>query len=145
MGRAALALCLLLARAGAASADTREFLEKARAAYYSLQREGLIEFTCEVVPNWDHSLATPRRLNPAAAARTHEMLSKTGFSVTVGPGKRATVAHTEVQPANEQQAKTLKGHASIEQTCSGSSCTRAVQPDLALRLLTYDLGRQPDH
>jgi hypothetical protein len=47
----ALVPALLPLAASEALADNKETLDAARAAYYSLRREGLTSFTCLVTPN----------------------------------------------------------------------------------------------
>ncbi len=35
------------------AADSKEILRRAPLAYYSLKREGLIDFRCQITPDWD--------------------------------------------------------------------------------------------
>jgi len=91
----ALVLALLPLAAGEARADGKETLEAARAAYYSLRREGLASFTCLATPNWDGILAERRRTDPAAADKAYKTLSGLTFGVEVAPARRAKVIHSD--------------------------------------------------
>ena len=82
----AFALALLPLVAGEALADSKPTLDAARAAYYSLRREGLTSFTCLVTPNWDLLLASRWRTDPAATAKAYKAFSSLTFGVEVAPG-----------------------------------------------------------
>lgn len=56
-------------------------LEKARAGYYSLQREGLAEFTCSLAPDWGKMLAGVRESDPAEAERRLKIFQQIHFQV----------------------------------------------------------------
>jgi hypothetical protein len=116
----ALLLALLPVAAGQALADGKETLEAARAAYYSLRREGLASFSCLVTPNWDLLLASRWRTDPAGSAKAYKVFSAITFGVEVTPGQRAKVLHAD-PPANpEIDAAALKRlTASLEKTLSG--------------------------
>jgi hypothetical protein len=115
----ALLLALLPLAAGEASADNKETLDAARAAYYSLRREGLTSFTCLVTPNWDLLLASRWRADPAAAAKAYKTLSSLTFGVEVAPGQHPKVMHADV-PSGEPESEALKRLVGgMEQTVSG--------------------------
>lgn len=116
----ALAL-VLLATASAAVADERDFLQKGQGAYYSLQREGLAEFTCAAQPNWDLMLAATFRTDPDVGKRTYAILSSQRFTLTVGVGQRPKIVYLGgTAPGNEQQAKGLEQIKSgLEQALTG--------------------------
>lgn len=59
-----------------------EILEKARAGYYSLHREGLSEFTCGLVPDWEMMLAEVRKTNPEEAERRLKIFRQIHFELT---------------------------------------------------------------
>lgn len=108
MRSTALAL-VLLATASAAAADERDFLQKGQGAYYSLQREGLAEFTCAALPNWDLMLASLFRTDPDVGKRTYAILSSQRFTVTIGVGKQVKIAYLGGTPGgNAQQASGLE-------------------------------------
>jgi hypothetical protein len=120
--RLALLLALLPLAAGEALADNKETLDAARAAYYSLRREGLTGFSCLVTPNWDGVLAARRRTDPAAADKAYKTLSALTFGVEVAPGQRAKVMHTDPPGlgGSEKEVEALKLVTSgIEQTLTG--------------------------
>ena len=115
----ALVLALLSLAAGEALADNKETLDAARAAYYSLRREGLTSFTCLVTPNWDLLLASRWRTDPAATAKAYKAFSSLTFGVEVAPGQHPKVMHADV-PSGEPESEALKRLvAGMEQTVSG--------------------------
>jgi hypothetical protein len=112
------ALLLPLA-ASEALADGKETLDAARAAYYSLRREGLGSFTCLVTPNWDLLLASRWRTDPAAAAKAYKTFSSLTFGVEVAPGQRPKVLHADV-PGSDAESDMLKRLiGGMEQTVGG--------------------------
>ena len=115
----ALLLALLPLTAAEALADNKETLDAARAAYYSLRREGLASFSCLVTPNWDLLLASRWRTDPAAAAKIYKTFSGLTFGVEVGNGPRPKVLHADV-PGTDSESEGMKRLAGgIEQTVSG--------------------------
>jgi hypothetical protein len=115
----ALLLALLPLAAGEALADNKETLDAARAAYYSLRREGLTSFSCLVTPNWDLLLASRWRADPAAAAKAYKTFSGLTFGVEVAPGQHPKVLHADV-PSGEPESEALKRLVTgMEQTVSG--------------------------
>ena len=112
-------LALLPLAAGEALADSKETLDAARAAYYSLRREGLASFSCLVTPNWDLLLASRWRTDPAAAAKAYKTLSSLTFGVEVAPGQRPKVVHADV-PGSDSESDSLKRLVGgMEQTVGG--------------------------
>ncbi len=120
MGRPlALLLALLPLAASEALADGKETLDAARAAYYSLRREGLASFTCLVTPNWDQLLASRWRTDPAGSAKAYKAFSSLTFGVEVAPGQRPKVLHADV-PGGDTESDALKRLVGgMEQTVSG--------------------------
>jgi hypothetical protein len=115
-----LLLGLLPLAAGEALADGKETLDAARAAYYSLRREGLASFSCLVTPNWDAVLATRRRTDPVATEKTYKALSALTFGVEAAPARRAKVMHTDPPGGTDKENEALKLVTSgIEQTLGG--------------------------
>jgi hypothetical protein len=119
----ALLLALLPLAAGEALADGKETLDAARAAYYSLRREGLEGFSCLATPNWDAVLAPRRRADPAAADKAYTTLSALTFGIEATPGRRAKVMHTDPPGglgSTEKETEALKLVTSgVEQTLTG--------------------------
>jgi hypothetical protein len=105
---AALVVSLLPIAAPAALADSKDTLNAARAAYYSLRREGLTGFTCQVSTNWDAILAAQRRGDPAAADRLYQALTAIPITVDVGPGRRPKVTHGELPDGTPEETQTIK-------------------------------------
>jgi hypothetical protein len=117
--RFAVFLALLPLAAGEALADNKDTLDAARAAYYSLRREGLTGFTCLVTPNWDLMLAARWRTDPAAAAKAYKTFSSLTFGVEVAPGQHPKVLHADV-PGSDSESDSLKRLiGGMEQTVSG--------------------------
>jgi hypothetical protein len=114
-----LLFALLPLAAGETLADGKETLDAARAAYYSLRREGLASFTCLVTPNWDLLLASRWRTDPTAAAKAYKTFSSLTFGVEVAPGQRPKVLHADV-PGGDSESDTLKRLiGGMEQTVGG--------------------------
>ncbi len=66
-----------------AQADDDQIIAQARASYYSLKREGMAEFRCRVVPNFDQVLAGLRKTDAAEADRRANILAHTRFELVV--------------------------------------------------------------
>jgi hypothetical protein len=115
-------MCLLtiLAAASAHAADKKEVVEKARASYYSLKSNGLVEFQCNFMPDWDALLADERKADPAHAAGAIRTLKQLQFTVSLGTSGSAKVTHTAVTPVNDEMAKGLNQiFGGMEQMVSG--------------------------
>lgn len=105
---AALIVSLLPLAAAPALADSKDILNAARTAYYSLRREGLTGFSCTVAANWDALLAAQRRDDPTAADRIHKALTAIPVTVEVGPGRRPKVAHGELPDGTPEEVRTVR-------------------------------------
>lgn len=100
--------------------DRKEILRQARQSYYSLKNEGLAEFQCSVVPNWETLLADQRKKDPSAADAAVRKLNGLLFSVSLGLDGNAKVTHNEIPAENEQVAKGLSQiYSGMEQMTSG--------------------------
>ena len=98
-------------------ADKKEILDHARAAYYDLRGAGLVEFRCQVEPDWDTVMKSLQAdpADPLAAA-----LKQTRFEVTVGPDGEATVSRQGPTPADASVAERLRTTAGgLEQVLTG--------------------------
>ena len=114
-----LSLCLVFVTGGASASD-KETLEKARLAYYSLQREGLAAFQCRLVPDWEFLLADALKADPAAAKRHLATLNKLRFAVDFRTGTPARIMHANDPPANPGQTKDFEElNASMDQMMAG--------------------------
>lgn len=89
-------------------ADKNEVIRKTNGAYYSLSRNGLMEFRCEVLPDWD---AAYKDLKMDAVGRDQVIpaAKQTHFEVAVGPTGAILVSHqSDVAPATEEMAKRIR-------------------------------------
>jgi hypothetical protein len=104
----------------AACADKSEVIRKVNGAYYSLNRNGFIEFSCQVLPDWD---ATYKDLKMDAVGRDQLIpaAKQTHFSVAVGPTGAVSVSHqSDVAPPSEELAKRLRETTSgVDQILTG--------------------------
>jgi hypothetical protein len=114
-------VCLLFfATATARAVDKKEIIQKAHDAYYSLKANGLVEFQCNMSPNWAALLQDTRKTDPAGADRAIQTLSQLVFTVSLGTSGSAKVTHTTVTPANAEMAKGLDQiYGGMEQMVSG--------------------------
>jgi hypothetical protein len=63
-----------------AQESKEEFLNHARATYYSPQGHGLVSFSCQIKPDW---ATIPRPILPDAALEERSVLMQTKFQVTI--------------------------------------------------------------
>lgn len=101
------------AQQGSASAqaqpvpDRKALLQKARDSYYSLRREGLESFRCNVTPDWGRLLQKERESDPEAAANAIRTLQQLRFIVTLGGDDAVTMTHNELKGQSKQMADAL--------------------------------------
>jgi hypothetical protein len=89
-------------------ADRQEIIRKARQSYYSLKAEGLIEFQCHVLPDWD-SIYKEQPLDALGRDQLLPVLKKTYFQVAFTPGAAPAISpHSEVTPQNVEVASRLQ-------------------------------------
>jgi len=120
-------LCLSLsgvtlpAAFAADSADKKEILKRAHAAYYNAKTQGLTEFKANVTPNWRIVLKDQLAANPAGAEKALQMLNGIHFTVSLDPQGDIKVTHrADVAPSNETSAKGFEQiFTGMEQTMSG--------------------------
>jgi hypothetical protein len=104
----------------AQTADQRAVIEKARNAYYSLKREGMPSFQCDMTPNWAALLQSQRAADPERIDAAVERLKGLHFSVTVAADGAAKVAHNEIKADNPQMAEGLSQvYKGMEQMTTG--------------------------
>ncbi len=97
----------VLAVLPAQAADKDVVIRQARAAYYSLNGEGMQQFQCNIMPNWEVLLADPFKADPAALGRAVQKLNQLRFSATVPSQGDAKVTHNEIPADNKQMADGL--------------------------------------
>jgi hypothetical protein len=92
--------------------DRKEIIRQARGSYYSLKAKGLVEFRCQVLPDWD-SISKDLPFDAAGRDQLLPFLKKVHFQVVVGPEVALTVSRepTDVPP-NEEVANRLQRTAS---------------------------------
>jgi hypothetical protein len=98
-------------------ADKQEILSHARAAYYDLKKDGLVEFRCEVDADWEAILKSLQAdpADPLAAA-----LKQTHFTVVIGPDGVPAVSRLGPTPADAALAERFRTTAGgMEQVLTG--------------------------
>jgi hypothetical protein len=91
----------------AQAADKDVVIRQARAAYYSLNGEGMQQFQCNMTPNWEALLADLRKTDSAAVDRAVQKLKELRFSAVVPSQGTAKVMHNEISADNKQMADGL--------------------------------------
>jgi hypothetical protein len=91
----------------AQAADKDVVIRQARAAYYSLNGEGMQQFQCNMTPNWEALLADLRKTDSAAVDRAVQKLNELRFSAVVPSQGTAKVTHNEISADNKQMADGL--------------------------------------
>jgi hypothetical protein len=110
---------LFLTAAGVASDDKQVVIERARSNYYSLQKQGLSRFQCNLAPNWDSLLAETMKTDPKGANRAIEILRPLQFTVSLGNTGSAKVTHNTIAAGSEQMAGLNQIYSGMEQMVSG--------------------------
>jgi hypothetical protein len=138
---------LMLAVLPAQAADKDVVIRQARAAYYSLNGEGMQQFQCDMAPNWDALLADLRKTDPAGADRAVQKLKELRFSATVPSQGNAKVTHNEISAENKKMADGLTQiYSGMEQMIVGFFQTWSVfviSPGLPEAGSTYQLEEIP--
>lgn len=120
-----LGMCAWAAAApGVLAADSKaaneKVLQQARASYYSLQREGLAQFKCGVVSNWEKMLAGMRKTNPEEADRRAKIFSGIRFEFTQPIGGETKVSHSYTGEEHPEMASNFNQiFQGTEQTIAG--------------------------
>jgi hypothetical protein len=92
----------------ASCADKSEVIKKANGIYYSLNNNGFMEFSCQIIPDWDVAY---KNLKMDAVGRDQVLpaAKQMYFRVVVGPTGAASVSHqSDVAPSSEELAKRLR-------------------------------------
>jgi hypothetical protein len=104
----------------ASCAGKGEVLKEANGVYYSLNNNGFMELSCQVIPDWD---ITYKDLKMDAVGRDQVLpaAKQTQFRVAVGPSGATSVSHqSDVAPPTEEVAKRLRATTSgMEQILTG--------------------------
>jgi hypothetical protein len=113
-------LLLAVAAQAADKSDKKQVIQRARASYYSLKANGLVEFQCNLAPDWSAVLQEQLKTDPTAANRAIQILGQLRFTVTVGTSGQAKITHTTITPTNAEMAKGLDQiYGGMEQMVSG--------------------------
>jgi hypothetical protein len=90
------------------AANDQDTIDLARKAYYSLKKEGLVEFRCNVQPDWEAMLAGANA-DDATKTEVLPILKKTRFGVLVGPDGASSISHqSDAAPPNEEVAARIR-------------------------------------
>jgi len=112
-------VALFSAVMSAQTADKKEIVRQARQSYYSLKDQGLAEFQCITMPNWQ-LLLTEQKLDAATVSRAVQLLNQIQFSVSLAAGGDARVTHNYISAENEKMAKGLDQiYSGMEQMTTG--------------------------
>ncbi len=127
--------------------DNDRLLEKARAAYYSLQKEGFGEFTCRLVPNWEKLLVDVRKINAKEADRRVKVFGKIRFTARVKADGGVSITHSyEGQEPADLAENFRHVYHGVEQMATGffdSWKGYALTPYLPEAGTAYTLEREP--
>lgn len=85
--------------------DRKEVVRQARQSYYSLQREDVSGFQCQVAPDFE-SMFKAVKTDAVGREQVLPILKKTSFQILVGPDGASSVSHqSEIAPPNEEVAE----------------------------------------
>src|SRR5208282_370458 len=88
--------------------DSREIVRRARQSYYSLKKQGLLEFRCNALPDWD-SMYESLKTDTAGREQLLPMLQKARFRIVLSPDGGSTISHeSDVAPPDEKIAQRLR-------------------------------------
>lgn len=85
----------------------KEVVRQARAAYYNLRNEGLVQFQASIVPDWSPILDPLRKTaQPEAIENAKKVLSGLHFAMSLDSSNKVNVTHSADAPAaNPEIAK----------------------------------------
>jgi hypothetical protein len=100
--------------------DRREIVRRARQSYYSLKKQGLLEFRCSALPDWDLTYKSVNS-DKIGMEQLLPILQKTRFKVVVGPDGASTISHeSDIAPPDENVARRVRDSISgMEQVLTG--------------------------
>jgi hypothetical protein len=89
------------------AAEQRDTLERINQSYYNLKAEGLEEFRCRVVPDWDSVYRSVKA--DADGLQLRDVLDRVHFEVAVGPDGAASISRTfDTPPPSQQLAERIR-------------------------------------
>jgi hypothetical protein len=99
---------------------SREIVRRARLSYYSLKKQGLLEFRCNALPDWDLTYKSVKA-DKIGIEQLLPILQKTRFKVVLGPDGASTISHeSDVAPPDEIVAERVRDSISgMEQVLTG--------------------------
>jgi hypothetical protein len=114
------AIAILPAAGAGQTAHDQEIMRQARRAYYNLRKEGLVEFQCEMIPDWNAILAAQGAADASANQRAMRTLEQLRFRVFMGADDNVKVTHTVVDSSNSRETEGLqKIYGGMEQMVVG--------------------------
>lgn len=133
----------------AQSTDKKEIIRRAANSYYSLRKAGLVEFRCQITPDWD-TLFKSIKSDTATDDEILPYLKQTVFKVAVGPSGAPTISHeSAAAPPTAQMAERIRAiTASLDQLLGGffqAWSALAIDPMLPDPEGTYSLENMGDH
>jgi hypothetical protein len=95
-------------------------VRRVRQSYYSLKMQGLLEFRCNALPDWDLTYKSAGA-DKIGSEQLLPILRNTRFKVVRGPDGASTISHeSDVAPPDENVAERLrKSIGGIEQALTG--------------------------
>lgn len=112
-------ICCLGMALPAQTLEQAAMLSKAREAYYSLARERMDRFQCDLQPDW-RFLLKGLEASPDAVGQVVDRLKQIQFTLTVNRWGAATITHNEVAAQNAQEAAGLRQiYEGMEQMTTG--------------------------
>lgn len=87
--------------------DRKDVVRQARAAYYNLRSNGLVEFQASIVPNWAPMLKEQLKTAPPETVQAAtKALNSLHFAMSLDSANKVNVTHSADGPAaNQQMAK----------------------------------------
>lgn len=88
--------------------NKKEIITKARQSYYNLRTEGVAEYSCFIMPDWNLLLADQWKSDPTTADKTTKILKQIQFSMTLAPDNTVQISHSVPLTVNADDAARLK-------------------------------------
>lgn len=105
---------------GLPSPTDKDIIRQARASYDTLKAEGVVEFRCQVQPDWD-SISKAMTLDAMGRDQVLPALKKVHFQVVAGPDAAPTVSHEPyaAQPDEEVANRMQRTISDVEAVLTG--------------------------
>jgi hypothetical protein len=97
----------LLQATTAGAADSKDIINQARGAYYSLQARGFAGFRCSMTPNWQVFLQEERKTNPSGADRALHKLEGPQFLISLGASGSTKIARSAMAATKDKQPEEI--------------------------------------